>query len=95
MFVLDEIDKIGEVAGVALLDALDPKRNTAFHDHYLDEGRPPDAPERVTVTESMVREVLGARAGHGEGLPAVKRVRAAIELGDLPPEARRRGKREQ
>ena len=36
VFVLDELDKIGEVAGVALLDALDPTRNAAFHDHYLE-----------------------------------------------------------
>ena len=36
VFVLDEIDKIGEAAGVALLDALDPTRNKAFHDFYLE-----------------------------------------------------------
>ena len=36
VLVLDEMDKIGEVAGVALLDALDPTRNAAFHDHYLE-----------------------------------------------------------
>jgi len=36
VFVLDEIDKVGEVAGEALLDALDPTRNAAFHDLYLD-----------------------------------------------------------
>ena len=196
VFVLDELDKIGEVAGVALLDALDPTRNAAFHDHYLDVpfdlsevffiatanvlGRIPTAlrnrlevieiagyseaekleiarrilvparipdhgltsglidfedralramirdhahemglraldravsafcrraalqletpgdgpPARVTVTESMVGEVLGARSGPGEGLPDVEWLRAVIELGDLPPDARRRGKRE-
>ena len=196
VFVLDEIDKIGEVAGVALLDALDPTRNKVFHDHYLEVpfdlsevffiatanvlGRIPTAlrnrlevieiagyseadkleiarrilvparildhgltsdliefedsalrtmirdhahemgvraldravsvfcrraalrietpgdhtPERVTVTENMVREVLGARTGHCEGLPDVERIRAVIELGELPPEARRKGKRE-
>ena len=196
VFVLDELDKIGEVAGVALLDALDPTRNAAFHDHYLEVpfdlsevffvatanvlGRIPTAlrnrlevieiagyleadkleiakrilvptrildhgltsgliefedpalrtmisdhahemglraldravsafcrrvalqletpgdrtPAKVTVTETMVGEVLGARSGHGEGLPDVERIRAVIELGDLPPEARRQGKRE-
>ena len=36
VFVLDELDKIGEGAGVALLAALDPTRNAAFHDHYLE-----------------------------------------------------------
>ena len=196
VFVLDELDKIGEVAGVALLDALDPTRNAAFHDLYLEApfdlsevffiatanvlGRIPTAlrnrlevieiagyteaekleiakrilvparildhgltndliefedralrtmirdhahemglraldgavsrfcrraalqsetsgdrtPTRVTVTESMVGEVLGARAGQGEGLPDIERLRAVIELGDLPPDARRQGKRE-
>ena len=196
VLVLDEIDKIGEVAGVALLDALDPTRNAAFHDHYLEVpfdlsevffvatanvlGRIPTAlrnrlevievagyseadkleiakrilvparildhgltsdliefedlalqrmirdhahemglraldravsafcrrtalrletpghrtPARVTVTESMVGEVLGARTGASESLPDVERFRAVIELGDLPPEARRQGKRE-
>ena len=196
VFVLDELDKIGEVAGVALLDALDPTRNAAFHDHYLEVpfdlsevffiatanvlGRIPTAlrnrlevieiagyseaekleiarrilvparildhgltsdliefedralrtmirdhaqemglraldravsafcrkaalqlessgdrsPAKVTVTESMVGAVLGARSGHGEGLPDVERLRAVIELGDLSPEARRQGKRE-
>ena len=196
VFVLDELDKIGEVAGVALLAALDPTRNAAFHDHYLEVpfdlsevvfigtanvlGRIPTTlrsrlevieiggysegekleiarrilvparirdhgltsgliefedealrtmirdhaqemglraldraisafcrraalrletsgdrtPARVTVTESMVGEVLGGRTGSGEGLPDVERLRAVIELGDLPPEARRQGKRE-
>ena len=196
VFVLDEIDKIGEVAGVALLDALDPTRNAAFHDHYVEVpfdlsevffiatanvlGRIPTAlrnrlevievagyseadkleiarrilvparildhgltsdliefedgalraiirdhahemglraldrgvsafcrraavrletpgdrpPAKVTVTEKMVGEVLGRRTGHGEGLPDVERLRAVIELGDLPREVRRHGKRE-
>ena len=196
VFVLDELDKIGEGAGVALLAALDPTRNVAFHDHYLEVpfdlsevlfiatanvlGRIPTTlrsrlevieiggysedekleiakrilvparirdhgltsgliefedealrtmirdhaqemgvraldravsafcrrvalrletsgdrtPARVTVTESMVGEVLGGRTGSGEVLPDVERFRAVIELGDLPPEARRQGKRE-
>ena len=196
VFVLDELDKIGEVAGVALLAALDPTRNAAFHDHYLEvpfdlsevlfiatanvlgristtlrsrlevieiggysEGEKVEiakrilvparirdhgltsgliefedralrmmirdhayemgvraldravsafcrrvalrletssdrTPARVTVTESMVGEVLGGRTSSGEGLPDVERLRAVIELGDLPPEARRQGKRE-
>ena len=196
VLVLDEIDKIGEVAGEALLDVLDPTRNAAFHDHYLEVpfdlsgvffiatanvlGRIPTAlrnrlevieiagytetekleiakrilvpvrisehglasdllafedealrtiirdhahemgvraldravsaccrrvalqletagdraPARVSMTESMVGEVLGARTGLDEGLPDVERLRAVIELGDLPPEARRQGKRE-
>ena len=196
VFVLDELDKIGEGAGVALLAALDPTRNAAFHDHYLGVpfdlsevlfiatanvlGRIPTTlrsrlevieiggysegekleiakrilvparirdhgltsgliefedealrtmirdhaqemgvraldravsafcrrvalrletsgdrtPARVTVTESMVGEVLGGRTGSGEILPDVERLRAVIELGDLPPEARRQGKRE-
>ena len=196
VFVLDELDKIGEGAGVALLAALDPTRNAAFHDHYLEVpfdlsevlfiatanvlGRIPTTlrsrlevieiggysedekleiakrilvparirdhgltsgliefedealrtmirdhaqemgvraldravsafcrrvalrletsgdrtPARVTVTESMVGEVLGGRTGSGEVLPDVERLRAVIELGDLPPEARRQGKRE-
>ncbi len=196
VFMLDEIDKIGEVAGVTLLDALDPTRNAAFHDHYVEVpfdlsevlfiatanvlGRIPTAlrnrlevieiagysevdkleiakrmlvparildhgltsdliefedgalraiihdhahemglraldravsafcrraalrletpgdrpPAKVTVTEKMVGEVLGTRTGRGEGLPDVERLRAVIELGDLPPEVRRQGKRE-
>ena len=196
VFVLDEIDKIGEVAGVTLLDALDPTRNAAFHDHYLEVpfdlsevffiatanvlGRIPTAlrnrlevieiagyseadkleiakrilvparildhgltsgliefedralrtmirdhahemglraldravsafcrraalrletpgdrtPARVTVTEKMVGQVLGAQTGHGASATDVERLRAVIELGDLPPEARRQGKRE-
>ena len=52
------------------------------------------APAKVTVTESMVAEVLGARTGHDEGVPDVERLRSVVELGDLPPEARRQGKRE-
>ncbi len=196
VFVLDELDKIGEGAGVALLAALDPTRNAIFHDHYLEVpfdlsevlfiatanvlGRIPTTlrsrlevieiggysedekleiakrilvparirdhgltsgliefedealrtmirdhaqemgvraldravsafcrrvalrletsgdrtPARVTVTESMVGEVLGGRTGSGEVVPDVERLRAVIELGDLPPEARRQGKRE-
>ena len=196
VFVLDEIDKIGEGAGVALLDALDPTRNATFHDHYLAVpfdlsevffiatanvlGRIPTAlrnrlevieiagysetdkleiarrilvparildheltsdliefedgalrrmvrdhahemglraldravsafcrkvnfqletasdrtPAKVTVTESMVGELLGAPTDHGESLTDVERLRAVVELGDLPPEARRQGKRE-
>ena len=196
VFVLDEIDKVGEAAGEALLDALDPTRNAAFHDLYLDVpfdlsevffiatanvlGRIPTAlrnrlevieiagyseadkleiakrilvparvrdhgltddliafedaalkkmisdhayemgmrgldravealcrkaalrletaggriPARVEITEDMIGDVLGARPGHAESLPDVERLRAVFELGDLPPEARRQGKRE-
>ena len=196
VFVLDEIDKVGEVAGEALLDALDPTRNAAFHDLYLDVpfdlsevffiatanvlGRIPTAlrnrlevieiagyseadkleiakrilvparvrdhgltndliafedaalkamisdhayemglrgldravaalcrrealrletaggriPARVEITEKMIRDVLGARTGHDESLPDVERLRAVFELGDLPLEARRTGRRE-
>ena len=196
VFVLDEIDKVGEVAGEALLDAIDPTRNAAFHDLYLevpfdlsevffiatanvlsriptalrnrvevieiagyseadkleiakrilvparvrDHGLTNDliafddaalkaiisdhayemglrgldravaalcrraalrletaggrAPARVEITEKMVRDVLGARIGHGESVPDVERLRAVFELGDLPLEARRTGRRE-
>ena len=196
VFVLDEIDKVGEVAGEALLDALDPTRNPVFHDLYLEVpfdlsevffiatanvlGRIPTAlrnrlevieiagyseaekleiakrilvparvrdhdltddliafedaalkavisdhayemgmrgldravealcrravllletaggriPARVRITEKMIRDVLGARTGHGESLPDVERLRAVFELGDLPLEARRKGRRE-
>jgi len=36
VFLLDEIDKVGWAPGMALLDALDPTRNAAFHDLYVD-----------------------------------------------------------
>ena len=42
----------------------------------------------------MIRDVLGARTGRGEGLPDVERLRAEFEFGDLPWEARRKGRRE-
>ena len=196
VFVLDEIDKVGPVAGEALIEALDPTRNAAFSDLYLEvpfdlsdvffiatanvPGRIPTAlrnrlevleiagyseadklsiakrilvparvrdhgltsdliafddgalkamisdhanemglrgldravaalcrrvalrletagdgiPERVRITEETIRDVLGARTGHGDSLPDVERLRAVFELGDLPLEARRKGRRE-
>ena len=196
VFVLDEIDKVGEVAGEALLDALDPTRNAAFHDLYLevpfdlsevffiatanvlsriptalrnrlevieiagyseadkleiakrilvparvrDHGLTSDliafddaalkkligdhayemglrgldravaalcrrtalrletadgrVPARIRITEKTIREVLGAGTRDGESVPDVERLRAVFELGDLPPEARRQGRRE-
>ena len=190
VFVLDEIDKVGWNAGRALLDVLEPGRNAAFHDLYVDvpfdlsevffiatanvldripgplrdrlevieiagyseaekleiarrilvptlaadhglsngliefeDGalralvrdhandmgvrdvvrgvsaicrwvalglETPDSgsPSTVTVRENTVREVLGAPAGHGGGLPGVEGLRAKIERGGLPPAAR-------
>ena len=36
VFLLDEIDKVSWAPGMALIDALDPTRNAAFHDLYVD-----------------------------------------------------------
>lgn len=196
VFVLDELDKIQEAAGVALLDALDPTRNAAFHDLYLEVpfdlsevffiatanvlGRIPTAlrnrlevieirgysekdklevakrilvpariqdhgltsdliefddralramirdhayelglraldrtvsafcrklvlqletacdrkPAKVRVTKSMVGKLLGKQTGDGQSLTDIERFRAVIELGDLPAEVKREGKRE-
>ena len=55
------------------------------------------APEKVVVTKSTVREVLGGGEGGeggGEGLPGLERIRAIIERGGMPPEARRHAKAE-
>ena len=49
---------------------------------------------KVTVKEGMLNEVLGTRSGHGEGLLGVERLRAMIERGGMPPEARRQAKHE-
>ena len=47
-------------------------------------------PEKVTVGEDMVREVLGAGGGgEDEGLPGPERIRAVIARGGMPPGARR------
>ena len=48
------------------------------------------APEKVVVTKSTVREVLGGGEGEGGeggggGLPGLERIRAIIERGGMPP----------
>ena len=194
VFLLDELDKVGKPAGDALLDALDPARNTRFRDLYVDvpfdlsevfflatanvldciptplrnrlevvevagyseaekfeiarrivvpaavenhgltngliafedealrtlirdhanemgvrdldrgvaaicrwaalrlETPGGRTPEKVTVRKSTIRDVLGE--AEGEGLPDLERVRARIDRGGMPPEARRHARSE-